>query len=63
MPDEKGTLGRPKHRWKNIKLYHKERGWEDMKWIHVAQDRVKWQNFDHGTMSLWILQNVENMTS
>jgi hypothetical protein len=41
MPDEKETLGRPKHRWKNIVLYHKERGWEDMEWIYVAQDRVK----------------------
>jgi hypothetical protein len=21
--------------------YHKERGWEDMQWIHVVQDRDK----------------------
>jgi len=42
MVDEKGIFGGPKQRWKNIKLYHKERGWEDMEWIHVAQDRVKW---------------------
>jgi len=26
MPDEKGTLGSPKHTWKYIILYHKEDG-------------------------------------
>lgn len=63
MLDGKRTLGWPKHRWKNITLHHKERGWEDMQWIHVAQDRDKWYTSDHGKMSLWILHNVENLTS
>jgi hypothetical protein len=32
------TLGRPSRRWKNIRIYLRERGWGDVKWIHLAQD-------------------------
>jgi hypothetical protein len=27
----------------NIKMNVKEMGWEGMDWIHMAQDRCKWQ--------------------
>jgi hypothetical protein len=27
----------------NIKMYLKDTGWEGMNWIHLAQDRNKWQ--------------------
>jgi len=27
----------------NIKMDVKEMGWEGMDWIHIAQDRDKWQ--------------------
>ena len=27
----------------NIKKYLKDTGWEGMNWIHLAQDRNKWQ--------------------
>jgi hypothetical protein len=23
-------------------MYHKERGFEDVDWIHLAEDRVEW---------------------
>jgi hypothetical protein len=36
----KRQLGRPTHGWKNyIRLDLREIGWEDVDWIHVAQDR------------------------
>jgi len=27
----------------NIKMYLKDTGWEGMNWIHLVQDRNKWQ--------------------
>jgi len=37
---EAGTL---RHRWAdNIKMYLKERGCEDVNWIHLTQGRAQW---------------------
>ena len=38
----KKSLGRPKHRWENIKVYLEEVGW-DMDWIDLVQYRNRWQ--------------------
>ena len=35
------SLGRSWRRWKHIKIYIKETGWEGKEWIHMAQDREK----------------------
>jgi hypothetical protein len=35
------SLGTSWRRWKHIKIYVKERGWEGKDWIHMAQDREK----------------------
>jgi hypothetical protein len=41
-----GQLGQPRHRWEdNIKMDMEETGWEEMDWIHLAQDWDKWQAF------------------
>jgi hypothetical protein len=41
----KRPLGRHRHRWKaNIKMDLKEVGQEGMDWLHLAQDRDKWQS-------------------
>jgi hypothetical protein len=38
----KKPLGRPRSRWEgNIKVDLREIGWDDMEWIHLAQDRDK----------------------
>jgi hypothetical protein len=42
-----GKLGEKKtleiHRWEdNIKINLKETEWEDVSWIHLAQDRDQW---------------------
>jgi hypothetical protein len=38
----KNPPGRPRHRWENnVKIDHKQIGWEGMGWIHAAQDRNK----------------------
>jgi hypothetical protein len=38
--------GKPGRSWEdNIKLYLREKGWEDVDWIHLAQDRDQWWAF------------------
>jgi hypothetical protein len=40
----KRPLGRPRRRWvDNIKVDLRERGWDCMDWIDVAQDRDQWR--------------------
>jgi len=35
----KRSLGRPRHRWKdNIRIHLREMEWEDVNWMHLAQD-------------------------
>jgi len=51
-PDGKGTLGRPRRRWKdNIKMYLQEVGW-NKDWIDLAQDRDNWRALVNAVMSL-----------
>jgi len=39
-PEGKGPLGSPRHRGEdNIKMDLREIGWEDVDWIHLAQER------------------------
>jgi hypothetical protein len=43
-PEGKRRLGRPKHkREDNIRMDLREIGWEGVDWIHLPQDRDKWQ--------------------
>jgi hypothetical protein len=43
-PEGKLPLGRPKCRWvDNIKIYLREKEWDGMDWIDLAQDRDQWR--------------------
>jgi hypothetical protein len=43
-PEGKRPLERARHRWEdNIKMNLKEIGCENMDWIHLGEDRVRWQ--------------------
>jgi hypothetical protein len=37
----KRPLGKPRRRWKNIQMDHKERGLKGVEWMNVAQERNK----------------------
>jgi hypothetical protein len=37
-PEGKIPLGRPRHRWKDIRMYLRETGWESVDWTHLAQN-------------------------
>jgi hypothetical protein len=53
-PERKRPLGQPKHRQKdNIKLDVKDIGRECVNWIHLAQDREKWQVIVNMVINLW----------
>jgi hypothetical protein len=50
---EKVTSGRPRRRWNDdIKMNLKEIGFEDVDWIHLAQDTVQWRAFVNTIMRL-----------
>jgi hypothetical protein len=43
-PEGKRPLGRPRRRWMdNIKIDHREIGWDRVDWIDMAQDRDQWR--------------------
>jgi hypothetical protein len=54
-PEEKRTLGRPRHRWNNnIKMDLQEVGCGGMDWIGLAQDRDRWQVLVNEVMNLQV---------
>jgi hypothetical protein len=38
----KRPLGRPRHRWEDIRMNLREIGWEGVDWMHLTQDRDQW---------------------
>jgi hypothetical protein len=58
-----GPLGRPRHRLEdNINIAHREIGWEDVGWIHVAQDRDQWLAVVNTVMNLRVTISFSKRT-
>jgi hypothetical protein len=52
-PEGRRPLGRPGCRWEdNIKMDLREIGFEDVDWIHWAQDRERWRALVNTVMNL-----------
>jgi hypothetical protein len=52
-PEGRRPLGRPRRIWEeNIKMDLMEIGFGDVDWIHLAQDRDRWQALVNTVMSL-----------
>jgi hypothetical protein len=52
-PEAKRPLGKPRHRWVgNIKMDLRERGWDGIDWIELAQDRDQWRALVNTVMNL-----------
>jgi hypothetical protein len=52
-PEGKRPLGRPRRRWvDNIKMDLKEKGWDCVDWIELAQDRDQWRALVNMLMNL-----------
>jgi hypothetical protein len=54
-PEGKRPLERTMRRWeKDIGIDLKRIGWEDVDWIHLAQNRGKWHAVVNTVMNLWL---------
>jgi hypothetical protein len=52
-PEDRRPMGRSRRRWvDNIKMDHREIGWDRMNWIDVAQGRDQWRALVNTVMSL-----------
>jgi hypothetical protein len=52
-PEGKRPLGRPRRRWvDNLKMDLRERVWDGMDWIYLAQDRDQWRALVNTVMNL-----------
>jgi hypothetical protein len=55
-PEGKIPLERPRHRWKDgIKMDLREIGCRGVEWMHLAQDRDRWQALVNVVMNLRVL--------
>jgi hypothetical protein len=60
-PEGRRPLGRPRCRWEdNIKMDLGEIGFGDVDWIHLDQDRDRWQAPVNTVMGLRVPQNAGN---
>lgn len=54
-PGARGPLDIFRHGWEdNINMDCEEIGWEDVDWIHMAEDWDKWQVVVNTVMNLWV---------
>jgi hypothetical protein len=54
-PEGKRPLRRPRSRWMdNIKMDHREIGWDGMDWVDLAQDRDQWRALVNMVMNLQV---------
>jgi hypothetical protein len=44
-PKGNRQLGRPRHRWEDIRIDIREIGWEGVGWMHLVQDEEQWRDF------------------
>jgi hypothetical protein len=55
-PEGKRPLERPRHRWEyGIRVNLREIGCGSVEWIHLAQDRDRWQAVTNTVMNLRVL--------
>jgi hypothetical protein len=63
-PERKRPLGRPRHRWEDgIKMDRKEVGWDVVEWIHLVEDRNRWQAVANTVMNLRALASRNELVS
>jgi hypothetical protein len=57
-PEGKRPLVRPRRRWvDNIKMDFREREWDGVDWVYMAQDRDQWRALVNVVLNLWVPKN------
>jgi hypothetical protein len=57
-PEGKRPLGIPRRRWvDNIKMDLREKGWDGMGWIELAEDRDQWTALVNTVVNLRVPEN------
>jgi hypothetical protein len=52
-PEGKRPLGRPRRKWvDNIRMDLGQVGWDDVDWIGLAQDRIRWRALVNSVLNL-----------
>jgi hypothetical protein len=54
----KRSIGRPRHRWENIRLDLRDIVWKCLDWMHLAQDRDQWRVHEDTVINLSIPYNA-----
>jgi hypothetical protein len=53
IPEGKRPFGRHRRRWEdNIRVDHREIGWDGVDWMHLVQDRDQWRAIVNTVMNL-----------
>jgi hypothetical protein len=61
VADGKRPLVRSRCRWEdNIKVNHREVGWEGVDWIHLVGNRGKWRAVLMAVVKLLVAQHARN---
>jgi hypothetical protein len=60
-PEDKRPFGKPKHRWKDVKVSLKEIGCSGVDWIQLAHDTVQWRAFVSTVMNLQVSLKERNV--
>jgi hypothetical protein len=64
MLERKRPLRRPRRRWvDNIKIDLRERGWDGIDWIDLAQERGQWRAVVNTVMNLRVPYNAGKFLS
>jgi hypothetical protein len=54
-PKEKRALGKPRRGWvDDIKMDHREIGWDVVDWIGMAQDIDQWKALVNTVLKFWV---------
>jgi hypothetical protein len=62
-PERNTPLGRHRHRWEdNIRMDLRQKGWEDVDWIHLVHDMEQWWALLNTVMEFRIPLKAGNLT-
>jgi hypothetical protein len=62
-PEGRRPLGRPRHKWLDIRMDLGEVGWGGVDWIGLDQDRNRWRALVNSVINLRVPQDAGKLSS